>query len=80
MSEESKNKYDESSVKALLEWAQSVKLPKELVLSDSERIFDTTLYVQSNVSDIKGHYPDPFYHAAIDRLYKLKEKVEAAEP
>lgn len=77
MSEESKNTYDESSVKALLEWVQTVKLPKELELSDAEYVFDTSMYLQSNISDIKAHYPDPFYNAAIDRLNKLKAKVEA---
>ena len=46
-------------------------------LCDAEYVFDTSMDVQSNISDIKAHNPDPFYNAAIDRLNKLKAKVEA---
>lgn len=34
------------------------------------------IYVRANINDIKQHYPDTFYNAAIDRLYRLKEFVE----
>lgn len=71
--------YSEPAVRALMEWAQSAKLPKEVVLSDCERIIDTAKFVSANVYDIKAHYPDPFYNPAIDRLYRLKAKVEATE-
>ena len=76
MAEESKYAYDEESVKAIIEWAQTTQLPKEVMLSEAEHIFDTSLYVNANICDIKQHYPDAFYNPAIDRLYRLKEFVE----
>lgn len=77
MSQESKYAYDEESVIKIVEWAKTANLPKEIVLSESEHIFDTSLYVSANIYDIRDHYPDPFYNPAIDRLYRIKEFVEA---
>lgn len=37
MAEESKYAYDEESVKAIIEWAQTTQLPKEVMLSEAER-------------------------------------------
>ena len=42
MAEESKYSYDEESVKAIIEWAQTTQLPKEVMLSEAEHIFDTS--------------------------------------
>lgn len=70
--------YEEESVKAIIEWAQTAQLPKEVTLSEAEHIFDTSLYVNANICDIKQHYPDGFYNPAITRLYRLKEFVEGA--
>ena len=39
---ESKYAYDEESVKAIIEWAQTTQLPKEVMLSEAEHIFDRT--------------------------------------
>lgn len=69
-------KFDEESVNALMEWADNVQLPKELRLSDSEKIMDVKQYIQANLNDIKEHYPDGFYNPSIIRLYRLKEKLE----
>lgn len=77
--ESEKYDYSEESVLTIIEWAKSAKLPKEVTLSDAEHIYDTAMYVSANINDIKAHYPDPFYNPAIDRLYRLKEKVEATE-
>lgn len=79
MDEGTKFAYDEQSVRGIIEWAQNAKLPKEVMLSDAEHICDTAMYVSANINDIKAHYPDSFYNPAIDRLYRLKEKVEATE-
>lgn len=68
--------YEEESVNALIKWAESAQLPKEVVLSEAEHITDTGIYVRANINDIKQHYPDVFYNAAINRLYRLKEFVE----
>jgi hypothetical protein len=68
--------YEEESVNALIKWAESAQLPKEVVLSEAEHITDTSIYVRANINDIKQHYPDAFYNAAINRLYRLKEFVE----
>lgn len=68
--------YDEESVNALMKWAESAQLPREVVLSEAEHITDTSIYVRANINDIKQHYPDAFYNAAINRLYRLKEFVE----
>ena len=76
MAQEGKYAYDEESVKAIMNWAETVQLPKEVILSESEHIYDTSLYTQANINDIKQHYPDAFYNPAIDRLYRLKEFVE----
>ena len=70
--------YEEESVNAIIKWAESAQLPKEVVLSEAEHIPDTSIYVRANINDIKQHYPDTFYNAAIDRLYRLKEFVEGA--
>ena len=70
--------YEEESVKALINWAETAQLPKEVVLSEAEHITDTSIYVRANINDIKQHYPDAFYNPAIDRLYRLKEFVEKA--
>ena len=78
MAEESKYAYDEESVKVIIEWAQTAQLPKKVMLSEAEHIFDTSLYVNANICDIKQHYPDAFYNPAIDRLLRLKEIIEVA--
>ena len=70
--------YDEGSVNALINRAETAQLPQEVTLSEAEHIFDTSLYVNANICDIKQHYPDAFYNPAIDRLYRLKEFVEEA--
>ncbi|HJF92215.1 MAG TPA: hypothetical protein K8W02_07510 [Mediterranea massiliensis] len=68
--------YDEDSVRALTEWAAKASFPKEMRLNDAEYIFDVPRYVDANLKDIQAHYPDPFYHPAIARLYHLKEALE----
>ena len=40
-------KFDEQSVKELMEWAQTAQLPQELELSKAERIFDVKLCIES---------------------------------
>lgn len=70
--------YNEDSVRAIIQWAETAQLPKEVVLSEAEHITDTSIYVRANINDIKQHYPDSFYNSAIDRLYRLKEFVEKA--
>lgn len=77
--ESEKYDYSEESVLTIIEWAKSAKLPKEVTLSDAEHIYDTAMYVNANINDIKAHYPDAFYNPAIDRLYRLKEIVKATE-
>lgn len=71
--------YSEDAVLDIMNWVQSAKLPKEVTLSEAEHIYDTSIYVRANINDIKAHYPDPFYNPSIDRLYRLKEIVEATE-
>ena len=61
------------------DWAETTQLPKGVVLSESEHIYDTSLYVRANINDIKQHYPDEFYNPAITRLYRLKEFVEGSD-
>lgn len=70
--------YDEESVQAIIQWAETGQFPKEVTLSESEHITNTAMYVRANINDIKQHYPDAFYNPAIDRLYRLKEFVEEA--
>lgn len=36
--------------------AETAQLPKEVVLSESEHIYDASLYVRANTNDIKEHY------------------------
>ena len=71
--------YSENAVQAIMDWAESTKLPKEVMLSEAEHVYDTSIYVRANINDIKAHYPDPFYNPSIDRLYRLKEIVKATE-
>lgn len=51
MAQESKYAYDEESVKAIMNWAETAKLPKEVILSESEHIYDTSLYIRANIND-----------------------------
>lgn len=69
-------KYDEESVNALIKWADNAQLPNELRLSNAENIVNLRQYIQANLNDIKAHYPDDFYNPAIQRLYRIKEKLE----
>ena len=39
--------YDEESVNALMKWAENAQLPKEVMLSEAEHIFDTSMYVNA---------------------------------
>ena len=39
--------FDEASVQAIMHWAETAQLPKEVVLSESEHIYDTSLYVRA---------------------------------
>ena len=71
--------YDEDSVRALTDWAEKASFPQEVSLSEAEHIFDVDRYVQANLNDIKAHYPDPFYHPAITRLYLLKDIMEGKD-
>ena len=68
--------YERESVEALCNWVAHATFPKEVKLDEAEVIFDVPLFVQANLNDIKGHYPDPFYNPAITRLYRLKEILE----
>lgn len=68
--------YDKESVKALCDWAAHATFPKEVKLNEAEFIFDVPLFVQSNLSDIKRHYPDAIFHPAVTRLYQLKDLLE----
>ena len=79
MAEKSKYQFDEASVQAIIHWAETTQLPKGVVLSESEHIYDTSLYVRANINDIKQHYPDEFYNPAITRLYRLNEFVEGSD-
>ena len=38
--------YEEESVNALIKWAESAQLPKEVVLSEAEHITDTSIYLR----------------------------------
>ena len=69
-------KFDEDSVKALIDWAKSTSFPQSVTLSDAENIVDVKRFVQANLSDIDANYPDDFYNPAITRLYRLKEYME----
>lgn len=51
MAEESKYSYDEESVKAIIEWAQTTQLPKEVMLSEAEHIL-TPLCMLMRISAI----------------------------
>ena len=41
-------KYDEESVNALMKWAENAQLPKELQLSEAEKIVNLRQYVVAN--------------------------------
>jgi hypothetical protein len=68
-------KYDEESVKELIEWAKTASFPAELELGESEYIEDVERYVEAGLCDIDAHYPDKFYNPAITRLYRLRDKL-----
>lgn len=69
-------KFDEESVKSLIEWAKTSSFPQELRMSEAENIINVKRFVEANLSDIDSHYPDAFYNPAITRLYRLKELME----
>jgi len=43
--------YDEDSVNAIIKWAETAQLPKEVVLSEAEHITDTSIYVRANINE-----------------------------
>ncbi|MFK1762926.1 hypothetical protein ACIXNK_09895 [Bacteroides fragilis] len=47
-------------------------MPQEVGLSESEHIYDTSLYVPANICDIRQHYSGPFYNLAINRCIRLE--------
>ena len=61
-------KFDEDSVKALIDWAKSTSFPQSVTLSDAENIVDVKRFVQANLSDIDAHYPDDFYNPNINTI------------
>lgn len=78
MMEKKEYQFDKASVQAIMNWAETIQLPKEVTLSEAEHIYDTRMYIRANINDIKLHYPDEFYNPAIIRLYRLKEFIEGA--
>ena len=68
-------KYDEESVNALMKWAENAQLPKELQLSEAEKIVNLRQYIVANINDIKAHYPDEF-HRVIRILSNKDYSVE----
>lgn len=71
--------YSEAAVKALIKWAQTTQMPKEVKLSKAEHIIDSEKFIRANIYDIEAHFPDSFYNPAIDRLYRLKQEIEKNE-
>ena len=69
-------KYDEESIKMLMEWAKHAQFPQQITLGRAEDIINVSKYVQASLYDIEQHFPDEFYRPAITRLYRLKEKLE----
>ena len=53
MAEKQEYQFYEVSVQAIIHWAETAQLPKEIALSESECIYDTSLYVRANINDIK---------------------------
>ena len=45
--------YDEESVNALINWAETAQLAQEVTLSEAEHIMDAKIYVRTNINDIK---------------------------
>lgn len=70
--------YSEEGVKALLNWAKGMQLPKTLKLGISEDIFDLPRCVSASINDIEIHYPNPTFTPAINRLYRIKEALETS--
>lgn len=68
--------YSEQAVTDLTQWFNDKTLPEKAALDVATQIYDVRRFIDANVSDIKDHYPDPFFNPAIDRLYKLKEIME----
>ena len=72
----SQYKYDEDSVKALIEWAKTTSFPQQMRLNEGENIYDVKHFVETTLSDIKAHFPNATFNPAIKHLYQLKEKME----
>lgn len=68
--------FDKETVDALVEWAESTTFPKQIELSENEKIINSSAFVQSCLCDIRRHYPDPIYAPSIERLYRLRECME----
>lgn len=70
--------YSEQAIADLIEWFKDKTLPQEVYLDKATHVYDVRRFIDANVSDIQDHYPDPFFNASIDRLYKLKSIMEEA--
>lgn len=65
-------------LKQLVAWFESYQITfKELRLSESENIFDLELYIDTHLRSIKRNYDNPTFRSDIDRLKRLKIKLES---
>lgn len=68
--------FDKETVDSLVEWAKSTTFPKQIELSETEKIINSSAFVQSCLVDIRRHYPNPIYAPSVERLYRLREYME----
>ena len=69
-------KFDEQSVKELMEWAQTAQLPQELELSKAERIFDVKLCIESDFIVYQGPLSRCFLQSGYNSSLSIREKLE----
>lgn len=64
-------------LKRLVAWFEAYHVTvKELKLSECENIFDLDLFIDAHLRSIKRNFDNPTFAADIERMKRLKVKLE----
>lgn len=68
--------YTENELIELEQYFKSVTLPKEIQLSQCEKVIDVTKFINSSLASCRANAGVKAFEAAYDRLVKLKELLQ----
>jgi hypothetical protein len=68
--------YTENDINELEQFFKSVTLPKEIQLSQCEKVTDVAKFISSSLATCRANMGQNAFAAAYDRLVKLKELLQ----